>query len=172
VELDHSEGPYRGQLDTERIGMLGYSKGGALAGQVCATSDRVRAGANLDGFMFGGVVDHDLSRPFMILGQAEPWCRECPPINLPFFERSRSDAYLLRIDDTNHATFTDLPLLADYIVPEGIVTSLDGRISTSIIHSYLLAFFDAYVKGLPRPPILDEVPSPFGEVRFMKQTDS
>jgi len=47
LEVPHSrKGPYRGRLDTKRIGILGYSRGGVLAGRVCATSDRVRAGAD------------------------------------------------------------------------------------------------------------------------------
>jgi predicted dienelactone hydrolase len=170
VELNKKEGPYRGQLDTDRIGIMGYSKGGALAGQFCASSGRVRAGINLGGFMFGGVVENDLDKPFMTLSHVEPWCRECPPINLPFFVRSKSDAYLLDIDGGNHATFTDVPLLRAYIVPEGIVSPLDEKTSASIIKSYVLAFFDTYVRGLPRAYILDEVPSRFDAVRFMKRT--
>jgi hypothetical protein len=170
IDLNKGKGLYRDQLDTERIGIMGYSKGGALAGQVCATSDRVRAGINFDGFMFGGVVDNDLAKPFMILGQIVSWCPECPSINLPFFERAREDAYLLSIADANHATFTDLPLVRAYIVPEGILSPLDGKRSSLIIRSYVLAFFDAYVKGLSRNPILDEEPSRFDEVDFMKRT--
>jgi predicted dienelactone hydrolase len=170
IELNRREGLYHDRLDTEHIGIMGYSKGGANAGQICATSNRVRAGVNLGGFMFGDVVEHDLERPFMILEHVEPWCRECPPINLCFFQRSKSDAYVLQIDGVNHATFTDLPLLRAYIIPEGILSPLDGKRSASIINSYLLAFFDAYVKGLPKSPILDEMPARFDEVRFMKRT--
>jgi hypothetical protein len=48
-------GPFRGALDTDRIGIFGYSKGGALAGQVSATGKRVKAGINLGGFSFGGL---------------------------------------------------------------------------------------------------------------------
>ena len=151
---------------------MGYSKGGALAGQVCATSDRVLAGANLGGFMFGGAVENDLAKPFMTLTHVEPWCEECPPIHLPFFLRSKGDSFLLDIEGANHATFTDIPLLRDYIVPDGIVSALDGKRSLSIIGSYLLAFFDTYVKGLPRPPILDETPSRFDEVRFRRRAAS
>jgi hypothetical protein len=169
VKLNQDNGLYRGQLDTDRIGIMGYSKGGALAGQFCATSDRVRAGVNLGGFMFGGVVENDLDKPFMTLTHVEPWCRECPPINLPFFVRSKSDAYLLDIDGGNHATFTDIPLLRTYVVPEGVVSPLDEKTSASIINSYLLAFFDTYVRGHPRAPILDQVPSRFDAVRFMKR---
>lgn len=167
--LNSTEGPYRDCIDTERIGIMGYSKGGALAGQVCATSDRVRAGANFDGFMFGGVVDDDLDKPFMIFGQIVSWCQECPSINLPIFQRSGADAYLVEIANANHATFTDLPLLRDYIVPDGILSPLDGKTSASIINSYTLAFFDAYVKGIPRASILDALHSPYEEVRFMKR---
>ncbi|UCG51248.1 MAG: PD40 domain-containing protein [Candidatus Latescibacterota bacterium] len=170
IELNSREGIYRGRLDTERIGIMGYSKGGALAGQVCATSDRVRAGVNFDGFMFGGVVDNDLAKPFMIFGQIVSWCQECPSINLPFFQRAEADAYLVEIADANHATFTDLPLMREYILPEGILSSLDGTKSALIIRSYVLAFFDTYVKGLSRAPLLDEMPSPFEEVKFMKRT--
>lgn len=169
IELNRSDGLYQGRLDTQRIGIMGYSKGGALAAQVCATSDRVRAGANFDGFMFGGVVDNDLAKPFMIFGQVVSWCQECPSINLPFFQRSRDDAYLVEIADANHATFTDLPLMRKYILPEGIISPLDGTTSASIVKSYVLAFFDTYVRGLPRASILDELPSPYEEVRFMKR---
>jgi hypothetical protein len=170
IELNRDEGPYRDRLDTERIGIMGYSKGGALAGQVCATSDRVLAGANFDGFMFGGVVDNDLSKPFMIFGQIVSWCQDCPSINLPFFQRARTDAYLVEIADANHATFTDLPLLRRYILPDGILSPLDGKKSATIIKTYLLAFFDTYVRGYARSPILDETPSQFEEVKFTVRT--
>jgi hypothetical protein len=170
VDLNGSEGLYRGHLDTDRIGIIGYSKGGANAAQVSATSDRVRAGVNLGGFMFGGVVEHDLEKPFMIFDHVETWCQECPPINLNFFQRSRHDAYVLQIDGANHSTFTDLPLLRTHIAADGILSPLEGRRSASIINAYVLAFFDTYVKGLPRAPILDEVPSRFEEVRFYRRT--
>ena len=167
--LNAANGPYRGRLDTKRIGILGYSKGGALASQVCATSDRIKAGVNLGGFAFGGQVENDLKSPFMTLEHVEPLCSECPPISLPFFERSMYDAYIIQIDGANHATFTDLPMLKEFILADGVLSPLDGKWSAVIVRSYLLAFFDTYVKGLPRSPMLDEVPSPFGEVRYFKR---
>ena len=166
IELNTGGGSYAGRLDTDRIGIMGYSKGGALAGQICATSDRVRAGINFDGFMFGGVVENDLAKPFMIFGQIISWCQECPSINLPFFERARADAYLVEISNANHSTFTDIPLLRKYIVPDDILTSLDGERSALIIESYVLAFFDTYVRGYPRSSILDEIPPRFDEAKL------
>ncbi len=168
-EMNKTAGPFRSALDMDRIGIFGYSKGGALAGQFCATDNRVRAGINMGGFSFGGLVDHDLSIPFMIFDHVEPWCEECLPINLAFFERSSSDAYILQIEGALHGNFTDLPLISDYVVPEGVVGPLDGKTSAAIMNSYTLAFFDTYVKGLPRAPILDRVPSEFPEVRFRRR---
>jgi predicted dienelactone hydrolase len=170
IEMNKEAGPYQGQLDTERIGVMGYSKGGALAGQICATSDRVLAGANFDGFMFGGAVDNHLAKPFMIFGQIVSWCEECPSINLPIFQRAEADAYLVEIADANHSTFTDLPLLRKYILPDGILSPLDGKKSATIIETYLLAFFDTYVRGHSSSPILDETPSRFEEVKFTMRT--
>jgi hypothetical protein len=166
MEMNGSDGPYEGRLDTDRIGIMGYSKGGALAGQMCGMSDRVKAGINFDGFMFGGVVENDIEKPFMIFGQIISWCQECPSINLPFFERARADAYRVEIINANHSTFTDIPLLRNYIVPDGVLTSLDGEVSSGVIESYVLAFFDTYVRDMPRPPILDAIPSRFEGVEF------
>ena len=54
-------------------------------------------------------------------------------------------------------------------VPDDVVTALDGRRSALLVSSYLLAFFDSYVKGLPRAPLLDEIPSRYEEVRFFSR---
>jgi hypothetical protein len=105
----------------------------------------------------------------MTLEHVEPWCNECPPVSLPFFERSESDAYIVRIEGGSHATFTDLPVFKEFILADGVLSPQDGKWSAVIVRSYLLAFFDPYVKGLPRPPMLDEVPSPFGAVRYFKR---
>jgi hypothetical protein len=112
-------------------------------------------------------VNNDITKPFMIFGQIISWCQECPSINLPFFQRARADAYLVEIAEANHATFTDLPLLRDYIVADGMLSPLEVKTSALIIKSYSLAFFDTYVRGYPRASILDEVPSRFDEVKFM-----
>jgi hypothetical protein len=172
TRLNTVDGPLRHKIDVQRVGILGYSKGGALAGQVCATSGRVKAGANLGGFMFGGLVEHDLAKPFVILEHIEPWCRECQPVNLSFLNRSLSDAYMIQIGGANHATFTDLPILKDYILADGILSPLDGKWSATVVRSYLVAFFDTYVKGEPRARLLEEQRSPFEQVRFIRHVES
>ena len=61
-------------------------------------------------------------------------------------------------------------LMREYILPEGILSSLDGKTSALIIESYVRAFFDTYVRGYPRSHTLDEIPSRFDEVEFIKRT--
>ena len=168
-KLNRTESPYRGRLDLDRIGVLGYSKGGALASQICATRSRVKAGVNLGGFVFGGLVDGRLRRPFMTLEHVEPWAESSPPLFLPFLERSKCDAYNVDIEGGNHSTFTDLPVLRRYILPQGVLGPIDGARSALIVRSYVLAFLDSYVKGAPRSTLLDEVPSRFAEARFVRR---
>ena len=48
---------FKGKLDLQKIGVMGYSKGGATAGQVCLTETRCRAGINLSGLMFGDIAE-------------------------------------------------------------------------------------------------------------------
>ena len=46
------DGRFRGRLDLDRIGVVGYSLGGAIAMQLCWRDDRLKAAVNIDGWMF------------------------------------------------------------------------------------------------------------------------
>ncbi|MGQ0642956.1 MAG: alpha/beta hydrolase family protein [Gemmatimonadaceae bacterium] len=47
--LDRGKGPFARRLDVERVGALGHSRGGQVAGAVRLFEPRVRGGVNLDG---------------------------------------------------------------------------------------------------------------------------
>lgn len=72
-EMNSKTGYFNGVLDVNPIGVMGYSKGGAAAGQYCLTADgRCRAGVNLGGFIFGDIVEANLKKkPFLIM-EADP----------------------------------------------------------------------------------------------------
>jgi hypothetical protein len=84
---------FQGRLDLKRVGGMGFSKGGAAAGQACLTEKRCKAGINLGGFMFGDIGEKKLAVPFMVIESVENWCKDCVPINdllfhvLQFFNR-------------------------------------------------------------------------------------
>ena len=87
-ELNSKTGFFKGIMNVNRVGVMGYSKGGAAAGQYCLMADvRCKAGINMGGFMFGDIVDNNLKKPFMIMGHIEPWA----PNSLPIGELSGSN---------------------------------------------------------------------------------
>ena len=69
--LNVGTNPLAGALDLERVGVMGFSKGGATAGQFCVTDARCKAGINLTGFMYGDILDRNLSQPFLFFSEEE-----------------------------------------------------------------------------------------------------
>ncbi|MEU0966957.1 hydrolase [Streptomyces sp. NPDC005917] len=53
-------------VDVSRIGMFGWSLGGAAVDTAMQLDSRIDAGANLDGQFFGTAPSKDLNRPFML----------------------------------------------------------------------------------------------------------
>lgn len=55
------------RLDLAHLGIFGHSFGGAAAAQVCHMDARCKAGIDIDGDLFGDVVQTGLDKPFMVL---------------------------------------------------------------------------------------------------------
>jgi hypothetical protein len=157
-----------GRLDTSAVGVVGYSKGGAAAGQFCLTHETCRAGVNLGGFMFGDIVERDLETPFLFMEHVEPWCRGCPPISDLFFRRARKDAYLVRVEGALHGNFSDLTLARPFLAAEDAIGPMDGTRFLDIEKGYVLQFLGRYLKDLPAP-MLDGLSSEHPEVRFQSR---
>jgi ketosteroid isomerase-like protein/dienelactone hydrolase len=161
--LNETSGPLQGMLDLARVGAIGHSLGGAAAGQAVLSDHRVIAGVDLDGFMFGDMIDARLSKPFMFVSAARPWAGETGSALRVFFEQSVGPAYALLVDGFEHSTFTDLPLLAAGWPGEGDAAA--GRRAMEIQRAYVTAFFDRHLKGLPTA-LLDGPVRDFPEVRI------
>jgi predicted dienelactone hydrolase len=67
-DVDHAKLPsgLSHAVDMSRIGMFGWSLGGAAVDTAMQLDHRIAAGANLDGQFFGTAPSKDLSRPFML----------------------------------------------------------------------------------------------------------
>jgi len=163
-KLNSGNGFLGGALDLERAGIMGFSKGGAAAGQFCVTDARCKAGINLTGFMYGDIVDINLVEPFMFVAEEELWCRDCY-VNDLFYKRTESSAYQIKIRGARHASFGDLSLWGGLFESFAEGATIDGERMTQTQNVYTLAFFDKHLKGLAAP-LLDG-PSPgYPEVVF------
>ena len=112
--MNQGAGLLAGALDLERVGVMGFSKGGAAAGQFCVTDERCKAGINLTGFMYGDIVDVNLDVPFFFINEEELWCPDCY-VNDLFFKRAESDAYQMKIRGARHTNFGD-PVLYGWLI--------------------------------------------------------
>ncbi|WP_441249096.1 alpha/beta hydrolase family protein [Kitasatospora sp. McL0602] len=156
---------YAHMIDPGRIGMAGHSIGGAAASTTMAADKRVLAGVNLDGTMFEPVPAAGLGgRPFLMVnhdlgGEQDPswvdaWAK------LDGWKR------WITVAGSNHGSFTDIPVLAEKVgIPSPPGTTIGAERSVQLTRSYVAAFFDQQLRGIPQP-LLDGPSSAFPEVSF------
>jgi dienelactone hydrolase len=65
-------GRFRGRLDLDRMGVIGYSLGGAIAMQSCWRDDRLKAAVNIDGWLFDAAPGGWIEQPLMIISDDTP----------------------------------------------------------------------------------------------------
>jgi predicted dienelactone hydrolase len=152
-------------IDTSKVGAIGFSKGGTATGQFCVTDNRCKAGINLSGFMFGDAVEKPFTRPFMIMESVEPSCTDCDPICDVFYKNSLNAAYMVRINDASHANFSDFSLLGGINKLSGNIGPINGKRFLIIQNDYVLAFFNQYLKGEPSD-LLNDSTRKYEEVVF------
>lgn len=150
---------YARMIDPKRIGMAGHSLSGDATAMAMAADDRVRAGVNMDGsFQESHNPAADMhGRPFLLFGAEH----ESPGMDPSWTQGwANLDGWKrwLTITGSEHGTFSDLALLATLAgrpAPVGAIPPLRGL---EITRTYLGAFFDLHLKGIPQP-LLDG-PSP------------
>jgi predicted dienelactone hydrolase len=178
--MNRAPGPFQGRLDLGRVGMLGWSFGGAAAIEMARIDKRVKAAINHDGRLFGGAMHEPVGRPFMLVHHGIDDAASAPEANRATMkemlaeiqgyynaalERATDDWYSLTIAKTNHGHFSDLPLFMSQFKDTTLMT---GRRGHEIIAAYTLAFFDRYLEG--RKSALLDGPSPeYPEVTFRKK---
>lgn len=138
-------------IDRRRVGMAGHSIGGASAVPAMVQDRRILAGANLDG-AFHYVPAAGLGRrPFMMLGTDDE-------VHRPGGTDRTWDATYPHLDGwrrwlvvagATHFGFTDFATLAEQLGrPQ---PALPGSRSVAITRTYVAAFVDLHLRGVPQP---------------------
>ncbi|MEM7555092.1 MAG: serine hydrolase [Cyanobacteria bacterium P01_A01_bin.84] len=165
-------GVLSGKLDLDRVGIFGYSLGGATAAQTLLEDERFKAGINLDGGLFIDGVNESLKQPFMFMN-SEDFTGELLELQQSFFDNLQNDGYQVKINDTNHQSFSDIPLFVTELKDAGIpldgldnfIADIDPERGTRIINDYTVAFFDKYLND-EDSSLLTGSSSPYPEVNL------
>ena len=162
---------FHNKLDLAHIGIFGHSFGGATAASVCEIDPRCKAGADLDGTLFSYQAGAALQAPFMFM--AEDNCGKNCDTMRQSYSASNSAAYYLSIKGTRHFNFSDMPLrlppLSSILLRQlGYIGSIQPERGLEISNTYLVAFFDQYLKGT-NSELLQSSTSPYPEVQFEKR---
>ncbi len=184
--LNAGDGPFAGRLDLDRIGMYGWSFGGATSIEMSAIDERVKAAIDHDGQLFGDAPAQGTTRPFMLMHSAEtpenPF--EDPDSAAAYDEAierlmadvretdaglkaaSTGDWYDITIAGTNHGSFSDLVLF----IP-GSSPGIEPARGHEIVNALTVAFFDRYLKGAAAP-LLDDPGAVFEEIEAESRVGS
>ncbi|KAL2813955.1 Alpha/Beta hydrolase protein [Aspergillus cavernicola] len=136
-------------LSTRRVAMYGHSLGGAAAAEAMRQDCRIVAGANLDGSMFGPVVQQGIWGPFMLFGH-ENKTQATDPSWAEIWSNLRGWKLELELAQAQHYSFSDLPLMMKLLglpvqsmpAVEGMVGTLDGLRALEIVQRTVVAFLD------------------------------
>lgn len=160
------------RLDLTRLGVFGHSFGGATAAQVCHLDARCKAGIDIDGDLFGDVVQTGLEKPFMVIQHD---IGACSDDNCRLFQREiqstlqtvpQTERYSLSIKGTEHFNFSDYAAYFSLLRAFGQLGSIDGLRGIQITRAYIRAFFDVYLNSAPSP-LLNGSTSAYPEVQFL-----
>ncbi len=159
------------RLELAHIGVFGHSFGGATAAQVCQMDARCSAGIDLDGTLFGNVVQTGLNKPFMVIQSDQGTCSDSncrsfkDEIRAILRTVPRGQSYALSIKNTKHFNFSDYAVSFSPLGVFGALGSIDGVRGLQITRTYVRAFFDTYLGNVPSP-LLHGPTSPYPEVSF------
>jgi len=160
---DTPGGPFQGHLDTTRIGLFGHSAGGAAATLACHHDPSCPAAMDIDGYLFGDVLNDGLGKPFGFLGNQnslteDPYqqgmlravLRAVPP----------EQGHVWTVAGASHFNFTDRSAYFNLLASQlGILGPIDGVRAMTITDTYTHAFFDTYLRGQPSPLLAGTSPA-------------
>ncbi len=158
--------------DLDRVGIFGFSLGGAVASQACWLDQRFKAALNLDGWDWADAVEHGIAQPYLFIsGTFTPSAADLkstdPDRHFNAVLDQAADEYwrnnILRgaihvtVTNADHSDFTDAP-------KHGWRRWLTGKtVSPShmraILNSYSKAFFDYHLKAQDSPLLKTDTPN-------------
>ena len=150
------------RLDLTRLGVFGHSFGGTTAAQVCQMDARCKAGIDIDGDLFGSVVQTGLKKPFLVIQHdmgscSDASCRSSQQeIGAILRTAPQGARYSISITGTKHFNFTDYAVTFSPLRAFGLLGSIEGARGLESTRAYVRAFFDTSLNKMPSPLLHSE----------------
>ncbi|KAF1953087.1 hypothetical protein CC80DRAFT_494952 [Byssothecium circinans] len=178
-----------GVRESENAVMFGHSFGGAASATALLNDKRFRAGVNLDGRMFGPVLNASLGSPsrpqaYILWGSDStlPHSSFTDPSWTQFWESLNSSANVdfrkeFTIKNSSHGSYWDPNILADIAgireelsktTKESLIGPIPGQRVWEILGRYLPAFFSYALGEKPEDVVLKEEVKEFPEVKILR----
>jgi len=132
--LNANDRVFAGRFDSDRIGVFGWSYGGAAAAELCNVEPRCKAGVALDPGGHPNLSKIRFKQPFLILTGPHGVSAGARQL----FEQLNQDAWFIKIRDAGHDEFGDNA--------EFFRHSETGR-TQALVRTYLVSFFTRYLKS-------------------------
>ena len=157
-------------IDTDKIGLMGHSLGGATSAQIGRDRSDIDAVIVLDGTMLGEEIDY-VNNTVVINDEPYP----VPLLNI-YAEDHYTNAMELEKDtysnfiasengvctyetvfkNAGHLNFTDLPLFSPFLAKTLGIGTVDSRYCIETMNDVVLTFFNSYLKDCGVPVIEKE----------------
>ncbi|MGW3204597.1 alpha/beta hydrolase family protein [Streptomyces sp. NPDC001135] len=162
-------------VDMSRIGMFGWSLGGAAVDTSMQLDHRIAAGANLDGQFFGTAPSKDLDRPFMLFSSGTH-NRNNDGSWRTLWSHLKGYRVDIQLHGAAHLSFSD----NEWMVPQeaGLLGlsqaqlqqqfgTIDPNRAVKVQSTYLAAFFDQELRG-KHSTLLDGPSRSYPEISFVR----
>ena len=178
--------PLANRVDFGRVGIFGFSFGGAVAAQACWADRRFRAALDMDGWLFGDAAGAGIDQPLMTmplmtmtddtplpnaaeLQSSQAKVRFTAELNLADDRRTvsilaRNGGERVTIRGTRHANFSVIPLIWPIRRMVGAGSASPTK-AHGLISAYAVAFFQKRLLG-EDPPLLRPGAAAFDGVRL------
>jgi dienelactone hydrolase len=156
-------GPLSGRLDLSRVGMFGFSIGGATTDEAMHALPQIRAGVDLDGSLYGRSLNEPIDRPFLMLARTDHSTATDPSWR-EGWSMLRGYRREIRLIGSGHGDFTDLAVLIGQFIPgftdpSGYYGPIPADRASRAIRAELAAFFDHALLGERRGDALLDSPA-------------
>lgn len=167
---------FHGRLDLSDLGLFGQSFGGAAAAEACSMDSRCKAAVDIDGNLFGNVLNGGVKQPFLFILSDwtlhPPWLQKTlASVSVKRFQqeqarmrrqmqdacRDSAHCWKVHTPGTRHFNFTDLPVLySPGMRMMGYLGPVEGAKGLAETSSCVRLFFDKTLKQpsdrlLPEP---------------------